>query len=73
MTRWTVFEYHTLLKKEGSDIMVCPAFRPDKAMQIEDPALFNQYLLKLEQASGISISNYEQFLDALKNRHDYTS
>lgn len=64
-------EYHQQLKKEGFEIPILPAFRPDQSMNIEDPFKYNQYLEKLEIASGISISTYQHLLDALKNRHDF--
>ncbi len=40
-------------------------------MNVDVPAEFNSYLEKLEKASGISISNYDQYLEALQQRHDY--
>ena len=48
-----------------------PAYRPDKAMNPDDPAAFNAYVSKLEAASGVSINSYNTYLDALKNRHDF--
>jgi glucuronate isomerase len=63
-------EHHLRLRKEGFEIRVLPAFRPDNAIAIDRPA-FNAYLEKLEKASGISIQTYQHFLDALKNRHDF--
>lgn len=63
--------HHQSLAAEGFSIKVLPAFRPDKAMQIEDVGAFNQYLQKLEAASGISVDSYQQFLAALLQRHDY--
>jgi glucuronate isomerase len=62
---------HRRLREEGFEITVLPAFRPDAAMRAEDPASFNQYLNRLEKASSISISNFEQYLSALRQRHDY--
>jgi glucuronate isomerase len=64
-------EHHQRLAADNFDIKVYPAFRPDKAMQVDDPAAFNTYLLKLEAASNRSIADYNQFLDALKSRHDF--
>jgi glucuronate isomerase len=40
-------------------------------MAVEDPEPYNQYLLKLEEASGHSISNYMELLTALNERHDF--
>src|SRR4051812_44332412 len=37
-------EHHQKFKEEGFEIKVFPAFRPDKAMQVEDVAAFNKYI-----------------------------
>lgn len=56
---------------DGFGIPVRPAFRPDKAMNIADPLAFNAYISRLEEASGLSIGSFGEFMDALKQRHDY--
>src|SRR5215212_1062038 len=63
--------YHQQIKDDGFEVKVLPAFRPDKAMNVDDPAIFNAYLSKLETASNINISSFNNFLDALKNRHEF--
>ncbi|QMW04321.1 glucuronate isomerase [Spirosoma foliorum] len=55
----------------GFEIGVLPTFRPDKAMAVEDTAVFNQYVGRLEAASNLSISTFADFLAALRQRHDY--
>lgn len=65
-------EYHAKIKGDGiCPITVLPAFRPDKAMAVEQPLEFKQWVLKLEAAADISIGTYQQFLDALKKRHTF--
>ena len=64
-------EYHLLIKKQNLSLRVVPAFRPDLSLAIGDPDAFLQYLEKLGQSAQISISSYQQFLDALKSRHDF--
>ncbi|HYH56321.1 MAG TPA: glucuronate isomerase [Anseongella sp.] len=64
-------EHHRTLKKDGFEIPVLPAFRPDKAMDIAVPGTFRAYLEKLEEVSGRSLRNFDDFLPALKERHDY--
>jgi glucuronate isomerase len=54
-----------------ASVKMFPAFRPDKAMQVDDAASFNVYLETLENASGISISTYNDYLSALENRHHF--
>lgn len=63
--------WHQAHRATGNGPVMNPAFRPDKAMNVDVPAEFNSYLEKLEKASGISISNYDQYLEALQQRHDY--
>ena len=64
-------QYHRKIKDDGFEVKVFPAFRPDKAIAVEDVDSFNNYVQKLEKASNVSIGNYQSFMDALKQRHDY--
>jgi glucuronate isomerase len=64
-------QYHQQIRESDFGIEVVPAFRPDKAMEAGDSQAFNQYLQFLEGASNISISNFNDYCDALKNRHDF--
>ena len=54
----------------GSSIMF-PAWRPDKAMAVEQPAAFRAYVAKLGQAADVDICSLQDFLDALQRRHDF--
>jgi glucuronate isomerase len=62
---------HTRLKQMGFEIPVLPAFRPDNAMNVDNPENFNAYIKRLESATNISISNFNDYLFALENRHDF--
>jgi glucuronate isomerase len=63
--------HHQKIKNDGFEIRVLPAFRPDKAMAVDNVVDFNKYISLLEMASNISVNTYHQFLDALKQRHDF--
>jgi glucuronate isomerase len=63
--------YHKKINESGWQVKVLPAFRPDKAMNVDDVNTFNNYLTLLEKASNVSISTYNDYLAALKKRHDY--
>lgn len=63
-------EYHQKLRKEEMLTQVLPAFRPDKAMQIEAPE-FTIWLAKLESSTNSKIQNFDQFLTALSTRVHY--
>jgi glucuronate isomerase len=65
-------EYHQQLKADpGFKIKVVPAFRPDKAMAVENPAGFNAWVDKLAEVTGLELSNMEAFLTAIRNRHAF--
>lgn len=63
--------YHQQIRQESSSISVYPAFRPDKAMQVDDTPGFLSYLSLLEAAANVSISSYQDYLTALQKRHTY--
>ncbi|HMO32648.1 MAG TPA: glucuronate isomerase [Lacibacter sp.] len=63
--------YHRQMQEDGFEIPVLPAFRPDNAMNVSNAANFNAYVGKLEAASGITVSSFDDFLYALQNRHDF--
>ncbi|MCW3087388.1 MAG: uxaC [Sediminibacterium sp.] len=64
-------QYHIQLKKDGFEIPILPAFRPDQAMNVSDAGIFNTYVKKLEEITGISVSSFDDFLYALQSRHDF--
>ena len=62
---------HQKINNDGFEIKVHPSFRPDKAMHIDNAATFNEYILKLQAVTGNSITGFDDYVAALKNRHDY--
>ena len=64
-------EHHQKIKDDDFEIKILPAYRPDKAMNVDSAKAFNAYLDKLETVSNTSISSYQAYLDALKGRHDF--
>ena len=62
---------HQKIKEDNCTVKVLPAFRPDKAMQAEDPEALNSYIHRLEVMTGTDICDLDTYLQALKNRHDY--
>jgi glucuronate isomerase len=64
-------EHHLKLKQDGFEIPILPAFRPDNAMNVDNPDHFNAYIRRLEAATNVAISNFNDYLFALENRHDY--
>ncbi len=64
-------EYHRQIKESGFEIKVLPAWRPDKAMAVDNPAEYSRYLNALEAVSGIAIESYDDLIKALEVRHDF--
>lgn len=64
-------EWHKYIHEHPFGVNVLPAWRPDKVTDIEKPDVFCSYIHKLEEASGIAITDYQDLLDALQKRHDY--
>ena len=64
-------EYHQQIRQSGFEIQVRPAFRPDKAMNADDPEALNAYIQKLEALTNADIATYDDYLAALKQRHDF--
>lgn len=64
-------EYHKSIRESGFKVHVLPAWRPDAAMMVENPELFNNYVRKLEQAANYDIANFDGFLFAIDKRHRF--
>lgn len=63
--------HHRQLHDEGFEILVLPTWRPDKAMQVDSPDAFREYVGRLSAAADTDIRRFPDFLDALQRRHDY--
>ena len=64
-------QYHQEIQNQGFEIMVLPSFRPDKAVNIENNLVFNNWINDLENLVGTKIKSYQELLVVLKSRHDY--
>ena len=64
-------EYHKAIRESGFEIKVLPTWRPDKAMAVEDAPLFRDYVAKLAEVSGKEIVTFNDFLEALQDRHNF--
>jgi len=64
-------KWHIQLKESGFEIKVSTSFRPDKAIDASNAANFRNYLIKLEKCINKPIENYQDYVAALKLRHDY--
>ena len=62
--------YHKQTRESGFEIKMIPAWRPDKAMNIEKPD-FADYVNKLGEVAGVDINKFQDMVDALQKRHDF--
>ncbi|MCI8829956.1 MAG: glucuronate isomerase [Lachnospiraceae bacterium] len=65
-------EWHEKIAADQTcrDIKVLPAWRPDKAMNVEKPA-YGQYIKELSRVSGVEIKDFASLKEALKSRMAY--
>jgi glucuronate isomerase len=63
--------YHRDIVTQNMVTRVLPAFRPDKALTVNQPEVFKPWLARLTKASDKDIGSFSEFLDALRSRHDY--
>jgi glucuronate isomerase len=63
--------HHRKIAGSGLETKVYPAFRPDQALNVHQPKVFNAWADRLAAASDIDIAGLSDFLSALRQRHDY--
>ncbi len=64
-------EHHKRIRADGFEIKVHTAFRPDKAMAVEDVIDLNVFIDKLETICDMEISSFHLYIEAIRKRHDY--
>ena len=64
-------EYHSQIAGDDTfEVKVLPAWRPDKAMNLEKPD-YPEYLKKLSDAAGMEIASFADLKEALNRRMDF--
>lgn len=61
--------HEALAERKNPETRVFPTWRPDRALAVENPSLWNAWVNSIEAASGVSISTWSQFMVALERRH----
>lgn len=64
-------DYHQAIKADGFEVAVLPAWRPDKAMMVEDADFFNDYVDQLAEVANVEIDSFDAFLVAIEKRHQF--
>ena len=64
-------EWHEKIAADDTfDVQVLPAWRPDKAMNVEKPD-FAAYMARLSDVSSVKVKDFSSLKEALKARMDY--
>jgi glucuronate isomerase len=64
-------EHHRALAADPeATVQMLPAWRPDKALQIDRGDAFVTWVNRLGEAANLSISTFTEFLEALHKRHE---
>ena len=63
--------HHRAVRESGFEIKMLPAWRPDKAMAVDNPETFRKYVERLGEAANTTIRTFADFIDALQRRHDF--
>ena len=63
--------FHRQIAEKPFGTRVYPAFRPDKALNVHQPELFNPWVERLAAAGNTHIDRFQSFLAALRQRHDF--
>ncbi len=64
-------EFHQQIKQDGFGVTVLPAFRPDRALKVENIISFNDYVNSLEKVTNFEIRTFPLFVEALEKRHQF--
>ena len=62
--------FHKQTAESGFEVKMIPAWRPDKAMNIEKPE-FAAYVKQLAEVADMEIKSFKDMVDALQKRHDF--
>jgi glucuronate isomerase len=60
---------HTAIRASGLRTRVYPTFRPDRALDVHQPAVFNPWVDRLSATANLDIVRFGDFLQALRQRH----
>ena len=63
--------HHRRMASSPLGVRVYPTFRPDKALNVHAPEMFNSWVDQLSIASGVQIVKVADLVDALQRRHDF--
>ena len=62
--------WHQQIRASGLATRVYPTFRPDRALDVHAPDIFNPWVDRLGAAADVHVARLGDLLDALRRRHD---
>src|SRR5579859_1352637 len=62
---------HKAIAASGLATKVFPTYRPDKALNVHVPEVFNPWVNRLQEVTNMGVSTLSEFVDALRRRHDF--
>ena len=63
-------EAHAKIRAGSLPTRVHPTFRPDRALEVNQPVVFNAWVDRLARAADVDIATLSDFLEALRRRHE---
>mgnify|MGYP003638399916 CR=1 FL=1 len=64
-------EHHQSISDSDIGTRVYPTFRPDRALMVDQPSVFNPWLDRLRTVANNDVSTYAELCAALESRHDF--
>jgi len=64
-------EHHKKIRENGFEVKVHTAFRPDKAMAVENISALNEWIGELEKLCDMEITGFVSYIEAIRKRHNY--
>jgi len=59
-------EFHQQIEQDGFEVTVLPAFRPDRALKVDNTVSFNDYVNSLEKVTNLEIRTFPQEQEILQ-------
>ncbi|HEX2099509.1 MAG TPA: glucuronate isomerase [Candidatus Synoicihabitans sp.] len=63
--------HHQAIGKSGLRTRVYPTFRPDKALVVDRPTVFNAWCDQLAARANVEVKDLPSFLQAIDRRHEF--
>lgn len=64
-------EYHQAIRKSGFEVAVHTAWRPDKAMAVEDLDALNRWIDKLAERTDSEVKSFDEYIEAIRKRQAF--